>query len=407
MLINRTAQSFIGAASVASVTFVLSYLLLKIAGEVPFAVYSTFILLQGLFFGVTNAVICTPLAKATHGNLTDFEMVEIDFLKYGILICFVLACGTFATLFFINSSLLTNALLSTSMFLGLFRWIQRSIYNNRELQHKVFRSDVTYFASSFILLVPIYLTEYGFDLLYVACISVFSMTAALLPFGSFQLKGKSGPCIKSGYFIDSFKKQGRFALVGVSSTELSLSFHAYAIVFICGPSSFAPFAASYMYFRPLTLFVSNYFMMKRGRVVKNFLHSGIEGIKNELTCIKKNVGAIFLINAVVVIFFYLFFPFILWGDESSFTSFSFVLLVCVSIFAVRSCRLYLSFAFQISDKFAELSRLSLLNLIFLVFTVSIFLFCFEPMYTACALLIAEVFGLILYVINIKKSGVII
>jgi len=166
---------------------------------------------------------------------------------------------------------------STSLLLGgyaglaLIRWFARADAYSRNAPKTTITSDIIYafalMASTALLFLK---RQYTPQL--AACGLCVSAFIGLIPFGTVfyrqQLAALKGHVFLA--FREPWRQHGRWALLGVITTEATANAHAYLVTLLSGPRQFAPLAASALLIRPITVAMNAMTEFERVRFARDY-----------------------------------------------------------------------------------------------------------------------------------------
>ncbi len=295
---SRLAVGLIGPMAIAGTQFLAAMLLWRAVSPAEFGLFSFAIILIQFSFGLSNALVGTPLSVAPR-DATWPEMQE-NCLTVHALLLVIFGFATPAALWLIgaSSNLLGFALLAITSNL---RWAARSKAIAKEDVSISARADCTFAVVALGLL--------GFFLRYralsVASV-VGSLTAAnLLAIFAFnrdflraQLHSILYPKL-SHYRRSIWPTQVRWSLSGVITTEASSNAHGYLVTGLAGAAAFAPLAFASLFFRPVTIFLSAITQIDRPVFARLLREQDAARVKAMLARSYVSAGLSLLANAVL------------------------------------------------------------------------------------------------------------
>lgn len=268
-LAQRFLMAISGTAGVALSSFILAALLLKTVTPAQFGIYSFIQVVIALGYGVSNALLGSPLLVAL--NRTEYIVpgTAESYFKANFWISLVAAFPVWVIVFNLGESKNVSSLFAVAAVLMWTRWFGRSYANAMNEPARTAVSDICYtivvIAGAILLFIK--------DSLNFKTVPILLLCGAGL--GILALGQNSLTVQVSGIwrgkltsFYDGFRGQGRYALVGVLTTEAANNAHSYIVALLLGPVAFAPLAASRLLFRPVQLVILSLIQLERPRISK-------------------------------------------------------------------------------------------------------------------------------------------
>ncbi|WP_417270166.1 lipopolysaccharide biosynthesis protein [Celeribacter sp.] len=109
-------------------------------------------------------------------------------------------------------------------------------------------------------------------------------------------------------YVDVFKQHGRWALLGVITTEAMANLHSYVITIFLGPAAFAPVATLALFFRPIPILMQAITQYERPVLARSFRAGDFGGMKRDVRKIHVLLTAVVLFNTIGVLGVIAFFP---------------------------------------------------------------------------------------------------
>lgn len=266
---KRLCISTGGQISVSSANLLMSVVMMVELTPDDFGAFSFINIVIFLGFGVSNALLSSPLMIALHrNNNASDEVVESYFLASVVLglmlLCIILSIAYIMT-YNIGLAFLYGA---TAFFLFITRLARTYFYDKDEALH-VLLSDCGYSLVIFIGIgLGVMLSQ--ISLIYVVGLMSLSAFFSFVLLGSDVFKRQWRGMRFGNWkpFIDGVCSQGKHALVGVLTTEATGRGHAYIVTALLGPAAFAPIAVATTFFRPVNLVMFSLTQFERGRLAR-------------------------------------------------------------------------------------------------------------------------------------------
>lgn len=389
--VMRYILAIAGTAGVAFANFAMSGLLIAYASAADFGSYAFMQVLIALGFGLSNAVLGSPLMYYLnqHKN-ADIDLVN-SYFKVNFYFCVLFGLS----LFFIAKTLPTSQSTDISFAilgaLSIARWFGRSYNNTCHSPHLVALSDVVYSVLS--IIGSVILWYYGIltilNVIYVQIIAV-CVACVFLGLGLLRIQLTSLWNGNIGLFKIGFLEKGKHSLVGVITTEATANAHSYLVVSFLGPALFAPIAAAALLFRPIPLLISTLTQLERPRIA-NYL--GKKQLSSALHLVRR-FHSILLITIVVniilaVIVLKWFAPLVL-KDNYAPNDVYYAVVLWTIIFSFRCIRGPFSAFQQAYGQFKALSAVTIKSALVGLPTVALAIYYLGAVESLLGILLAEI-----------------
>lgn len=334
-------------------SFALGYLLLLYTDAMQFGLFAFFLLVQSLGYGIFNALFASPL-------LIQRPPVAAGALKPMLWVALVLSLllMTVQALVMHYQALPWMSmlwLLGASGWLNL-RWFCRCSQQQDQpvtvIVADLLFSGVTLGGG---------LALWIFNQVSLTSVSLCLLTAAFISaIPSFSLLARivaaqSQPSV----WRHGFAHQGKPALVGVVSAEVSANFHQYFIIGLKGAVALAPLAAAGLFLRPMTLVQTSLAQIDRPKLAR----AAADGDHTRFQAIAKSMLRLslvaYLLNVFVVSSVLWLAPSWLWQQASTLPDFIGCLVFTAAIALLRSVRGPASTQLQARDQFNFLASVTL------------------------------------------------
>lgn len=251
-------------AAYATASFLLGYLLLLQGDPQAYGAFAFYLLVQAFAYSLVNALFGAPLLIASRDGAVSHSGLN-PLLKLVTLLALYCAALQALLLMAQGIALSVTVVLACSSALMLLRWFWRTV----QLQQAAAQAIVA--DSLFSLLVLCGLAAlWALQLIALWSVSGLLLLAAccsVLP-GLWQW----APVVRAEpdwqLWSQGYRGQGKPALVGVLTAEVSANVHQYLIVCWHGAAALAPVAAAGLFLRPMTLVQSSLAQIDRPRLAQ-------------------------------------------------------------------------------------------------------------------------------------------
>jgi O-antigen/teichoic acid export membrane protein len=349
-----------GTAGVAAANFAMSGLLIAYTDAADFGSFAYMQVLIALGFGLSNAVLGSPLMYYMNKEKNHDKALLNSYFKVNFWFCAFFGLS----LFFIAKTLPTTNLTNICFaFLGTFsvaRWFGRSYNNSRHSPHLVVLSDIAYSVMSIIGTFLLWFVN-ELTVLNVLCVQMVAVITAcfFLGFDLLRLQITSLWHGQIMQFSAGFREKGKHSLVGVITTEATANAHSYLVVTLLGPVFFAPIAAAAILYRPIPLLISTLTQLERPRLAK---YLGNKQLSQALSLVKRfHIILLLTVFANIVLAFAAFtwFAPLVLQESYNPNDVYYAVLLWTFIFALRCVRGPFSAFLQANGQFKSLSLVTI------------------------------------------------
>jgi O-antigen/teichoic acid export membrane protein len=403
---KRAFSAIGGSAGMALTSLVLAIFLLQKGTIEEYGLFAFLLVTQALANGISNALLGSPLLIALSENTPESRNKISSFIFVNLFISLVFSGVQALIVFSFVDSMPIALVYAVSAFFTTLRWFGRAYLNNSHQHSRVVISDAIYSVVSLIIAVILYISDsvslYNFGLL--------TASAALLalPFlGVNYIKMQFFSTLNAGFhgFFEGFQQQGRYALVGVLTTEGTQNSHSYIVTLLLGPAAFAPIAAAALLFRPVMVVLNSLAQIERPRLRGLLIAQRFSEAKASLNRFQKINLVFWFLNSLAAGVLLVFFMDLYWKD---FTTQSALIYSTVLISLVRISRSVSStfnVYLQAADRFKELSWVSVKSSLITIPAVYFLVLFFEPSFSLLGLLLGELLSLIFLMKLCRSIGV--
>lgn len=406
--VKRALAAIGGSAGMALSSLVLALCLMQQATIEEYGLFAFLLVTQALANGVSNAVLGSPLLIALNDNSNIKVNKARSFMSANLIICISFAFLQGLVAYFYSEKADVFAVYVLSAFATSLRWFGRSYCNNNHQHHNVVLSDTAYSLLSLFGSLSLYMADK------VSLVSFGALTAVAAIFstpflGKEYLKQQFHKVLSSDLteFYKGYKQQGKYALLGVLSTEGTANAHSYLVTFLLGPKAFAPIAAAMLLFRPVNVVYSSLTQIERPRLRQL--------INNKQGDAKKSLSRFFylnictwIINLIFVAIVLSFFGDLYWKDAASIHLLQIAAFIIAFITFTRALKIPISVILQAYDKFKVLSSISLKSCLVTLPLVCFFVLNFNQSISLLGVFVGDILALFLliyiYFKEIKAHG---
>lgn len=259
-------SGLIGAFAFSGANFLLAFALQRWASPADFGVYALLQVMLQFGISLSNALFCAPVVVVMAGGV-DREPLR-SFLKANLLFSTGGAIVVATSVLVLSKDQGLAVAAGALCFLSWLRWFLRSA----ELAICNFgapvKADIAY---AFVVALPAIwlLMNGGQDAELAVWLQTGGCVAGFLILGRTTL-GELVRLVKAPLdpFLSSLRRHGRWALLGVVTTEATSNAHAWIAGFYLGPAVFAPIAAMTLFFRPVLILTQSLTQYERPRMAK-------------------------------------------------------------------------------------------------------------------------------------------
>lgn len=307
---DRRLWALFANAAYALSSFVLGYLLLLQGNQAQYGAFAFYLLIQALTYSVVNALFGAPLLIAARDGTVAAAALH-PMLRLALRLALLCAAVQALLLWLQDTAGDTIVLLALSAGVLLLRWFCRCVQQN-DAPEQVILADICF---SLVALVGaallwqlglVSLTSLSYLLLLAAVVS-------LLPAGRVLwsvLQAKPDWRLWSAGFI----QQGKPALTGVVTAEVTANFHQYMLMLLQGATALAPVAAAGLFLRPMTLVQSSLAQIERPRLARAVAAGDWHGLQRIWRSFLWLSAFAFLLNLLVILLLLWLVPRWLWPD---------------------------------------------------------------------------------------------
>ena len=351
----------IGALSYSGANFALTFLLQAAVPASDFGLYAFALICIQFGISLSNALFASPIVV----SLVDLKTNRLEVIgSYFWINLIFIGLATFAmclTLILLGMAWNLIVIVSIQAIAIWMRWFIRAV----ELAEKRFTmaawADVSY---GFITIISGIIL---FSLNGINELNVLSAMAIGAIFSAFIIgrKGWSFSNILANRsmqkYRDAFNQHGRWALVGVVTTEIMANLHVYVLTLYLGPTYFAPVATLSLFFRLIPILMQSITQYERPVLAKFYYAGDFHLMRSNVQSIHFLLLGAVVLNTLAVAVIIKLNPILIGGGQYS-PSLLWPILVLLSLGQlVRSLRTGSSAALQGAGKYKLLALVTVMS----------------------------------------------
>jgi putative peptidoglycan lipid II flippase len=354
LFFSQKYKTLAGNVALALSSFVLGYLLLRVAPAKDYGNFAFVLILQGLAFGLVNALLASPLLIRLHQQALNAVQLS-GFTQCAIVLALVTAAMQGTLLAVQQYELILILVYAAAGFVQLLRWYGRCYCQNHSPSLVVI-SDVLFS----MLCIGSALGAWWLGLLNLLSAGWILLSSAVIACGPFVATLGQGFWQRADFsaVLQGYARQGKPALVGVVTVEATANIHSYLVVLVAGGAAFAPLAAAALFLRPMSVIQASLGQSEKPLLAKALTEpagAGLAKIPLLMRAFRRLALIAFTLNSLLVLAVYFCWPVLLWPDELSRSDFLAALLFMLLIMLLRSIRGPTSALLQAADQYRQLS----------------------------------------------------
>lgn len=342
--------------------FVLALYLQKSAGMASFGLFALVQVYIQFGMSLSNGLFCSPIILAIQPETgRRRQQVIASFARASLSASLGGAAALYLTVLALSGDA-TAALLAAIYGIGSWtRWFFRSVeladgHVLRPASADILYSAIVCLGVASMMLLDLNTLHAAFAVQTAGCVGAFAAMAGSA-FAAFRdaFRAPAAP------FNDSFRKHGRWAVLGVATTEATANAHPYIIGAVLGPAAFAPIAAVTLFYRPLTIVAQALTQYERPRMAKAIQQGAHHDAISQVRTFQIISISCWAANSAAVILLTLWTPHVLYNQSiESHHYIELAIAICI-IYFIRSARDARGAAIQASGEFSKLSMTSILS----------------------------------------------
>jgi len=243
-------------------SFVLGWLLLQQGDTGSYGSFAFYLLLQAFGYGIVNALFGAPLLIAFRSGPVVARQLK-PFLTLALLLAIFCSLLQGLVLFQQGVAMPAIGLLAFSSFCLVLRWFWRCVQQN-QAPLAVMLGDLCFSLVALGGAVWCWSQE-TVSLWSLSLVLLLAALASALPSWRLQLE-TLGARADWSLWQHGYQQQGKPALSGVVTVEVTANSYQYLIVLLQGAAALAPIAAAGLFLRPMTLMQSSLAQIERPRL---------------------------------------------------------------------------------------------------------------------------------------------
>lgn len=397
----RTLMAIGGSAGVALSSFVLSFALLNSVSAAEFGLFAFIQVVIGLGFGLSNAVLGSPLMVLLNREDTSENNVSavcLAFCRANLLLASLLAMSLAILISMLEGGAGVAALFGISALINWLRWYGRSQANAVGQHRRVIFSDMGFSTTIMVGVVVLFLIG-GVSLHNFALLQGGAAVLGVLMLGkNFVADTWNGAFFGSlSLFRESYSLHGKHALVGVITTEATANAHAYLVTFLLGPAAFAPLAAALLIFRPIPVIIMTITQFERPRLARLLRERQWTTVVANIRWFNWGMIAIWLSNALLALLLVEVFVEYVVAEVQETTVMTLALVLWTGIMLFRAMRAAPSALLQANGNFQPLAKVTLISSFITLPLVLMMLLWLGAIWSLIGVLVGEIIAVALTV----------
>lgn len=335
-------------------SFVLGYLLLLQGDQQQYGAFAFYLLLQAFSYSLVNALFGAPLLIAARDRAIAVQGLN-PMLRLAVVLALLCAAVQALVLWQLGVAAEVMVLLAVSAALLLLRWFCRCVQQN-DAPDQVMLADICF--SLVALLGAAVLWQQGLVSLWsLSLLLLLATVVSLMPAGRL-LWSLFNAIPDWRMWSAGFAQQGKPALAGVVTVEVTANFHQYMLMLLQGAAALAPVAAAGLFLRPMTLVQSSLAQIERPRLARAVAAADWPGLQLIWRSFLWLSACAFMLNLLAILILLWLAPAWLWPDLPTLPHF----IACAGFVAaaalLRSLRGPASTLLQAFDQFHFLARVT-------------------------------------------------
>jgi O-antigen/teichoic acid export membrane protein len=274
----------VGAAfAYSGANFLLAFYLQRTTGLAAFGLFALVQVYVQFGMSVSNGLFCSPIILAIQSETgRRRQQVIASFARVSLLASLVGAAALYAAVLALTADPGVGLLAAIYGLGSWTRWFFRSVelangHVLRPASADVLYSVIVCLGVAGMMFLKIDTLHAAFAVQTAGCIAAFAAMAGSA-FAAFRgaFRAPAAP------FNESFRKHGRWAVLGVATTEATANAHPYIIGAILGPAAFAPIAAVTLFYRPLTIVAQALTQYERPRMAKALAQGDAAAVQQDV-----------------------------------------------------------------------------------------------------------------------------
>lgn len=268
-IVSYMRLSVLGPFMTAAANFLLAATLIPYMPKEQYGFFGFSLVVIQFSFNMSNALTATPMAVEVS---RDGEAVDSLYNKYtkvslilALLVAFVISLsGMWSHI---------DPVASVGMgFFGFFsslRWFGRTVAFTKAVPQHAMYADILYSVATASVAGLVVIIKQA-DLFYVAISLAVACIVSKLALGrSFVRHLPVGFLVPLRSYMPMWKTVGSWSALQVFLMEMTANAHAYLVVFLMGPTAYAPLAVGALFWRPTSTVLSSVAQLERPRIARH------------------------------------------------------------------------------------------------------------------------------------------
>lgn len=382
----------LGSFAFSLANFAVLFVLQREVSPFDFGIFALSQVFVQFGIGLSNAMFCSPIVvlisekpECQRSTIASFSGASLLFSAAGaVFVGFVI--------YLMDGRIPLAVLFSALCLLSWTRWYFRSV----ELASRNYLSpvwaDMLYSVAVMIGAGAVVLIG-AVSVEAATAIQVLGCLAAFLSLGPLAFRAISDAfCTNWAPFMESMKRHGKWALLGVVTTETTANIHSYIVGFALGPAAFAPIAAVNLFYRPVTILAQALTQFERPRMAESLAKSDFKQVRREVGQFRLISLLVWAGNAVLVLALITFFPQFIGNEGYDLTALQVSAAILAVIFLARSLRGAESAALQAAGYFRPLAIVTVITapITLALVTLAVFVILADATWSLVGIAVGEI-----------------
>lgn len=389
-ILRRYGTTTAATASVSAAHLVMQVAVLRMLGSYEFGTIAFFMVLLQFGIGLSNALVVGPYT-VIFGRSKDDTVDMPPFILANIAnACAVgLACGT-AIWLFSKYEITSPLFFAAAAALYCIRWFGRTLAYTKSAPMEAAAADVIY--SLAVIAGTGLLWFIGFSMARIGIVLFFSSSLSLIPFGCNYLKAHlSGNWRQAAMRYRSiWRKQSKWAVVGLVTTEATANAHSYIVSSLAGPIGFAPLAAAALLLRPFGIGMLSLAQLERPVLARSHAEENQPEVKKTLVRFTVLLLVGWLASTVFGAALLHYHPTLIMKQPLDAAPVAYAFAIWAVVMLVLCVQLPLNVFLQATGHFQELSNASIRSCLFTIMGVFLCFWMGGAVYSTLGVLLGQV-----------------
>lgn len=269
----KRRMGVVGSFAYSAANFFLAFLLQSSVPGLEFGLYAFALVLLQFGTGISNALFASPIVLWLEDPALDKGALLGSFFAANLVF---IGAGNVAVVLILLAMGMPGGLVALVGAQACFFWMRWFVRAVELAQHNFVQSalaDLTYGLVTFGVGAALFGWA-GVEVRWALLAMLVGTMASLAVVGRGMFDRMPGRVsFARAPFLEAFRRHGGWALVGVSTTEITANLHSYVLTVWLGPAAFAPVATLSLFFRPIPILMQSLTQYERP-VLARWLREG-------------------------------------------------------------------------------------------------------------------------------------